>query len=447
MLLFSWANFGMTILYILLFILCLSILIMIHELGHLMAAKVFKVYCLEYSIGFGPKLIKVKRKKGETYFSLRAIPFGGYVSMYGEGVELPEGETIPPERSLEGIKKWKKSIILVAGVTMNALLALVIFFTVNITFENKYVYPRQLTIAESSIAYNAGLRSYDRIRTYGDGQNEGSSSDKSALNTTFMAQGYYFVGVPGTDYAEVHYTDSTVKNYAPFLYFDGIKNFKDIDYADYLYFYPIDSEGNIQTKVLEINDTISYITVNFKTIEKTYDEKGNVVLNIDHLTDHKVDIQVNSGKLQSFGCSFLVAKEKRQSFGQAVKNTFVNFGEASIAIVKGLGSLFTSASAWKNVGGIVAIGFESTNILQNLGLARFLQLWGIISVNLAIVNLLPFPGLDGWQLLVVIFEAISRRRMPDKAKNIASLIGLGLLFSLMAVILVLDVLKYVFHVL
>ena len=96
-----------TILYILLFIVCLSVLIMVHELGHLAAAKAFKVYCFEYSIGFGPKLFSFKRKNGETKVSLRGIPFGGYVSMYGEGVEVPEGLEIPPERNLENIKKWK----------------------------------------------------------------------------------------------------------------------------------------------------------------------------------------------------------------------------------------------------------------------------------------------------------------------------------------------------
>ena len=80
-----------TILYILLFIVCLSVLIAIHELGHLAAAKAFKVYCFEYSLGFGPKLFSKKRKNGETAFSVRAIPFGGFVSMYGEDVPLPEG--------------------------------------------------------------------------------------------------------------------------------------------------------------------------------------------------------------------------------------------------------------------------------------------------------------------------------------------------------------------
>jgi regulator of sigma E protease len=68
----------------------------------------------------------------------------------------------------------------------------------------------------------------------------------------------------------------------------------------------------------------------------------------------------------------------------------------------------------------------------------------MISVNLAIVNLLPFPGLDGWQLLVLIIEATARKKIPDKVKNLVSIIGLALLFGFMAVVLVLDLIKYVF---
>ena len=130
-------NVLMTILYILLFVVCLSVLIMIHELGHFTAAKIFKVYVQEFSIGFGPALIHKKRKNGESYFSLRVIPFGGYVSMYGEGVELEDGVQVDESRSLEGIKKWKRAIILVAGVTMNAVLALHLFFINNIAFDQK----------------------------------------------------------------------------------------------------------------------------------------------------------------------------------------------------------------------------------------------------------------------------------------------------------------------
>ena len=81
---------------IVLMLVILGILVAIHEAGHLAAAKIFKVYWFEYSIGFGPAIFKKKRKKGETAFALRAFPLGGYVSMYGEPGVVPEGfERLP----------------------------------------------------------------------------------------------------------------------------------------------------------------------------------------------------------------------------------------------------------------------------------------------------------------------------------------------------------------
>jgi len=112
--------------------------------------------------------------------------------------------------------------------------------------------------------------------------------------------------------------------------------------------------------------------------------------------------------------------------------------------VKAIGQLFTSKDAWKQTGGIVAVAVETTGVLQNFGFARFLYVWAFISVNLAVFNLLPFPGLDGWQLLVTFVEAATRKKIPDKVKNIVSLIGLGLLLLLMGVLVVKDVARYFF---
>lgn len=89
------------------------------------------------------------------------------------------------------------------------------------------------------------------------------------------------------------------------------------------------------------------------------------------------------------------------------------------------------------------MGFETTSVLQNYGFSKYLYVWGALSVNLAIVNLLPFPGLDGWQILVLIVEGITRKKIPDKAKRIMSYIGLGLLFTLMAVLVIKDIFTYI----
>jgi regulator of sigma E protease len=113
--------------------------------------------------------------------------------------------------------------------------------------------------------------------------------------------------------------------------------------------------------------------------------------------------------------------------------------QSSVAIFKTFGSLFTSSEARESVGGIVAIGFVSTDVLKNFGINKFLRLWGMISVNLAIINLFPFPGLDGWQLLVLAVEGITKKEIPAKVKNIVSFIGIILLFGLMFLLVVKDI--------
>ena len=127
------------------------------------------------------------------------------------------------------------------------------------------------------------------------------------------------------------------------------------------------------------------------------------------------------------------------TFGDAVKYTFIDFGEASTAIVRGLGELITTRDGWKNIGGIIQIGVVSTQILEQNGFGKFLMLWGLISVNLGIVNLLPFPGLDGWHLLVIAVEGIFRKEIPSKVKNIISFVGVTILFVLMILIVIKDI--------
>ena len=234
----------MTILYILLFLVCLSVLIIVHELGHLTAAKIFKVYCLEFSCGMGPLLWKHKKKNGETQFSLRAIPFGGYVSMYGEGVELPEGVTVDPSRSLHAIKKWKQSIIMLAGVTMNAVLALIVFFIGNIACEqHSFVYINQVDVVDDSICSSAGLKRGDVLsladKEIWNDVEELTGGVKSCMledtatvtlndDTTHTSR---VVLVPATSYKNPYYSyvfygydEETTKAITTISYVEGIKS-------------------------------------------------------------------------------------------------------------------------------------------------------------------------------------------------------------------------------
>ena len=419
----------MTILYILLFIVCLSVLIMIHELGHFTAAKIFKVYVQEYSIGFGPAIFHKKRKNGETYFSLRIIPFGGYVSMYGEGVELEDGVQVDQSRSLDGIKKWKRAIILAAGVTMNAILALHLFFISNIAFREQQLYLRNMTVEVDSKAALAGLKTLDVIALDSEINSDVDSwhaKDNSSLHLL-------------DSNATVTYQDDSTATAFAFIDVSGVKDYKNISINKYMCLYA-SNEGKVNyTSPITPDNNFKSVLIDFKTVTE-FNEKDVAISFESHPI--LVEKDVNGG-FEDIGYKFYHYIGKQLNFGEALGKSFVDFGESSTLIVKALGTLFTKET-WNSMGGIVAIGFQSTSILQNLGLGKYIYLWGALSVNLAIVNLLPFPGLDGWQLLVLAVEAATRKKIPNKVKTIVSIVGLVILFAFMGVILIKDLITYVF---
>lgn len=153
------------IINLLLFLIMLSVIICVHELGHLIAAKIFGIYCFEYSFGMGPKLFQKKGK--ETAYSIRAIPIGGFVSMAGEtdgdaaypDVEVPEG------RRLTDQKPWKKIVVMLAGVFMNFVTCVVILGGINL-YNGVYVsYPEAMIeqVEPGGPAETAGMQAGDRI--------------------------------------------------------------------------------------------------------------------------------------------------------------------------------------------------------------------------------------------------------------------------------------------
>ena len=155
----------MTIIY---FLILLTVIICLHEAGHLIAAKIFGVYCYEYSFGMGPLLLKFKPK--ETQYSLRLIPIGGYVAMAGESdtEEGYEDIEVPKGRYLTDKPTWQRLIILLAGVTMNFLLCY--FILTGIVLHNgAFALPPSARIAEvvsESPAEKAGLQAGDVITAF-----------------------------------------------------------------------------------------------------------------------------------------------------------------------------------------------------------------------------------------------------------------------------------------
>ena len=152
--------------YIVFAILLLAVLIMIHEFGHFMAARIMKIDVMEFSIGFGPRLLGWKSRKYDTKFSVRAIPLGGYCAFYGE--DDTEGITRDDPRAFPNHNVWKRMFVIVMGPMMNFLLAFVVTMVfvwcvgISVPVDGGY-YPVIADVTEGGAAAGAGILKNDIV--------------------------------------------------------------------------------------------------------------------------------------------------------------------------------------------------------------------------------------------------------------------------------------------
>ena len=454
---------------IVLMLVILGVLISIHEAGHLAAAKAFHVYCFEYSIGFGPAIIKKKRKKGETYFKLCILPFGGYVSMYGEPGVVPDGVEVPEEsRSLERIPKWKKSIVLLAGVTMNFVLGLVLIYIsaccphyysayqanaqISLTTETKIdcyylapTYSEEIkSFLESSEEGKETYEAQDYVLLLPHQETSGGSlygfGLSSGVTVTGMSEKYVVTFVPqnlvsGKDLSESVYY---------YLEGDDIEGYSDVGLtksakltSEYL------NIGNLADGTKITIPQLTFVPIRaekftVKTGESTYKDWQSAYESRKTLTNF--EIAVENGKTKSTGI-YLPTIQQNLSFQETWAEWARLVPYSCGAVVQGIGSLFTGG--FKNISGIVGMTAALPSVEAMGGVGYVFLYAGLISINLAFFNLLPFPGLDGWALLVTVIEGISKKKVPEKVKSIVSFIGLGLLILLMVAIMVKDIIQLV----
>ncbi len=143
------------------FIFILSIIVVVHEFGHFIFAKISGVYVYEFAIGMGPKLFG--KKKGETEYTIRAIPIGGFCQMAGEDLEDDDLEKVPKNRRLQNKTAWQRFLIMAFGPFNNFILAVVLLFAIALIWGGTTMNPIISTIEDGSAAYEAGLKEGDII--------------------------------------------------------------------------------------------------------------------------------------------------------------------------------------------------------------------------------------------------------------------------------------------
>ncbi len=489
-----------TVITIVMLIVLLLVLIGFHEAGHFAVAKMCHVYCAEFSLGFGPKLFSLKRKKGETAFTVRALPLGGYVSMYGEEGDLEEDEElkIPKERSLEGVGKLKKSAILLAGVFVNFLLTFVFCYAYALCFPDYSIirapdFSSDLTYSNGYLSrvYEAGedgplpyatpvgvLSLEDEANAVFDSTSEFPFYSGIVLsqparpdlpqvggylfdtNVTIGEDQYVALFSPTTVTSESYLVDSLA--FYPAITLDEARS-RENEYSrgnrgDLVDLLSLDDETLSKIGVEAYPDLTAgahklengeEVKLHVSTLSrKSYlDEEGEeaFLLDVSTYQRHEVALKViPSGENFVLETGDLVLKpaEVWYSFGERMENGTELWKSLWINMGAGLYALFTG-----NVGslsGPIGIGATMGTLARASGWAySFFYLGALVSLNLAIINLFPFPGLDGWQLLTTGYEAIFKRKISVKTKSIVSYVGLGLLLILAIFIMIQDIVRII----
>lgn len=359
---------------ILLFFLVLFVLILVHEWGHFIVAKKTGMRVDEFGIGFPPKVFGIK--KGETEYTLNAIPIGGFVRILGEnGVDddsLSSGDQV---RTFSARPKWAQALVLIAGVTMNVVFAWILF------------------------------------------------------SVTFM------IGVPTA-------VDESTASESAKLYIASVM--PDSPGADL----PLGavvtgvSSGDTQLEsptATEFSDFIQTVAPNSVTVSYSYGGDENSVL-----IAPQQNIVPNDADKYAVGVSLAMVETVKQPVHIALLNGLQATGNGLVSIFTGLTTLlketFLGKADFSQVAGPVGI-VGMVGDAAAFGVTALLTFTAIISLNLAVINLLPFPALDGGRLVFVAIEAITRRPIPPVWAGRMNLVGFGLLMALMIAVTYNDVIR------
>lgn len=360
------------LLTIIIFLIILSVLVLIHEAGHFIVAKLLKIKVEEFGFGLPPRVFGIKY--GETLYSLNWLPIGGFVKLYGEDEAGAGKPSLKVKSSKLKVKDegrafyarpvWQRALVVVAGVFMNFALAVVIisvlFSVVGIAVGGDKVIVTQLI--NGAPAEKAGLRTGDTIEYIGN-----------------------------------------VKITNPNQLVEVTKN-----HLGEKLTLRIETKNNVQ-RTLEI------------TPRKTYpSDQGPMGVAISQ--------NIINVKYPWYKAPFVGTKE-------ALKQSYA-IGSGLFGVVY---NLVTKGSVPQGVAGPVGIAQLTGIFCANI--SSCLSFTGLLSLNLAILNILPIPALDGGRFFFILIEAVTRRKVNQKVESYAHAIGMVILLTLIALITIHDLIR------
>ena len=428
------------------FVLSFSILVILHEMGHFLPAKWFKCRVEKFYLFFNPWFSLVKKKIGETEYGLGWIPLGGYVKISGmidESMDKEQMKLPPQPWEFRSKPAWQRLIIMLGGVTVNVILAIIIFIMITWVWGDEYLPPQNVKygIYADSLGKTMGLRDGDIVYKVGDEVIKDEFSVTRKILTTDATS------------LTVDRDGQNIQLSVPSTMIKSLSKTKGFDFASIRYPFIIDSilkESNAQKAGLRKGDKV----IGIDSIETPfYNEfaeeikkrkNSNTVLVVLRGGDTlRTSVKVNKdgtigvGRIVDMKRLGFQTQIKKYSFAESIPVGFDRCWETLANYVTGLKQIFTGRVAAKDsLGSVISIG----NIFPGIwDWESFWKLTAIFSIILAFMNVLPIPGLDGGHALFTVYEMITGHKPSDKFIEYAQMVGMVLLLGLMLYAFGLDI--------
>lgn len=428
-------------------VLLFELIILFHEGGHFITAKLSGVKVNEFALGMGPKLFSFK--KGETTYSLRLLPIGGFCAMEGEDEESDN------PRAFNNIKIWKRMLIIVAGAVMNIVLGLIMMM---VLLSPMSVFSGTTVESFSPKAYsaNSGLEEGDKILSI-NGYKVKNSIDLSYSFATLKVQ-----DVDGTTLqiykqdctnalTDIYYTHSQNGSFAELTEDEAVKLYKDLCAASVKINDSTTKEDALSALYEGAQVVNSYFPDNTATVDEIEVKETRPRFRVDMVVER------NGKKLNLQDVDFMTYTTADDDTPRMSIDFYTNpieknvgtflsqTGSQTVSVVRmvydSLWGLVNGEFGFNDVSGPIGAASATVQVAQE-GLKsgfgdavlNIVYIMMIITVNLGVVNMLPFPALDGGRFLFLMIEGIFKKPVPRKAEAVINAAGLGILLLFILIV-------------